>query len=419
MVLLRLSLTAQMTVIKPMTVGDVVPEITFTNLINYSTKTAKLSDFKGKLVLLDFWSSWCGACIQLFPYMVSLKRQFKDDLQIVLVNARSKQSGDDALKINNLLKRVHQATGINIDLPVVYDAPELDALFPHKYLPHEVLLDGNGKVLAITTSEEITPINIKALLAGTPLKLHYKQDDFNFTTEIPLFVKGNGGDGASMLYRSMFAPYTEGLRNGIGMKNSAAGSRLYIYNQSLEAILKIAYPTEMALPKSRILLTDTVIQKLWGSSTDKRPGSLYCYDLLTPTTTESSLKLYLRQDLARVFGVQLYSSKKIMDCWVLTATPSIIRSYTKGGTPEWSLADRYRLDKFMKNQPVSTIVTAISSFTSIPIVDETGITEHLDIKLPTNLENTTAVLEALKFAGFDVRKEKRELPVTIISSQKQ
>jgi cytochrome c biogenesis protein CcmG/thiol:disulfide interchange protein DsbE len=41
-------------------------------------KMVRLSDFKGKVVLLDFWATWCGPCKIEIPWFIELQRQYKD-----------------------------------------------------------------------------------------------------------------------------------------------------------------------------------------------------------------------------------------------------------------------------------------------------------------------------------------------------
>lgn len=73
------------------------PDITLTDM---NGKPVRLRDYKGKIVLLNFWATWCTPCIAEFPQFIRLAQAMPDDLVILAVSI-----DDEKASIGKFLKR--------------------------------------------------------------------------------------------------------------------------------------------------------------------------------------------------------------------------------------------------------------------------------------------------------------------------
>lgn len=76
------------------------PAVPFT-IPNQNGEPVSMEDFKGKYVLLDFWASWCIPCLDEFPHMKELYREFdREDFEIVAISI-----GEDSLRWRQTIQR--------------------------------------------------------------------------------------------------------------------------------------------------------------------------------------------------------------------------------------------------------------------------------------------------------------------------
>jgi peroxiredoxin len=91
--------------------GVVAPDFSVTTL---DDQTIKLSDLKGKRVVLDFWATWCPPCVQEIPHFIKLRDEAsEDDLVIVGI------SSEDAATLKSFVKK----KGINYPIASADDLP--------------------------------------------------------------------------------------------------------------------------------------------------------------------------------------------------------------------------------------------------------------------------------------------------------
>ena len=65
-------------------VGEVAPDISFTT---FAGETVNLKDYRGKVVFLDFWATWCGPCRMEMPHIQKLYEEMKDSGEVVFLGA--------------------------------------------------------------------------------------------------------------------------------------------------------------------------------------------------------------------------------------------------------------------------------------------------------------------------------------------
>ena len=121
---------------------------------------ARLSDFAGKTVLLDFWATWCKPCVKMMPQLQKLQDAYADK-GLVVAGVSIDEGKDRVKKIERFLKKV------KVSYPIFTDAKENPAWnqFKVKAIPAVFLIDADGQIVAQWTGE-VDHATIKDALEG-------------------------------------------------------------------------------------------------------------------------------------------------------------------------------------------------------------------------------------------------------------
>lgn len=142
-----------------MKLGDAAPDFTRTDL---GGKQVQLSKYRGQIVLLNFWASWCAPCREEMPLFSKWQREFgAHRLRVVGISM-----DDDVREVQRFLAAY----------PVTYPIVMGDAKFAEQFggvlgLPLSYLVDAQGRVVARYQGEVDLPkleTKLRELLARTP-----------------------------------------------------------------------------------------------------------------------------------------------------------------------------------------------------------------------------------------------------------
>lgn len=116
--------------------GKPAPDFTLRTL---DGKKVSLSELKGKVVLVNFWATWCPPCREEMPLFEKVYKKYKDKgFEILAVSTDS--------SVEPVKKFVEE---FNVSFPVLLDDGKVSSLYSIQGLPTSFLIDREGKVVKV------------------------------------------------------------------------------------------------------------------------------------------------------------------------------------------------------------------------------------------------------------------------------
>jgi thiol-disulfide isomerase/thioredoxin len=388
-----------------LSVGDKCPELVFENMINARYKSATLSEFKNKMVLLDFSATSCIPCLELLPVLDSLQKKYANDVQVIMVSSESRERLTSFLEINKIGKSCH--------IPIVVEDSVLAALFPHTALPHEVWIDRQGYVAAITGHEYVTSENIHKIVNGQRVSWPVKADlEFDKDSSILGMSKNN-----YKYYYTAITPFKAGYRSH-GSTCKIAGNTLqvkYINYTLLDLYLLAVQKNRYSFYQKQIKVDASLIHRFFYDSTAGyyaawRQNNSICYESVFPSSQPlATQRSKMQSDLDFYLGIQSVFVKQKQACLVLkdNKSPGTTNPVAKNGisiAKAMSLINnKVKLPFFMNGSKLKD-----RELQKIFI----NITEE-------NASDIEVLRKELQKLGFSLVEEEKDIETLVIQDQKR
>ncbi len=364
-----------------------VPNFKLNSILNAPVKQIELQQLKGKLVWIEFWATWCGGCIVAMPHLQQLQAKYPKQLQVITVTNESV----------NRTKQFLKARPSNLWFAVDTGAV-LQSYFPHSLIPHSILIDTEGKLVAATAPENITAKVIDSLLAKQSVHLAAKEDNLSED-----YIKDYFFAADTVQQRLMFQAEIKG---GPGMSTTFLdqpafkGRRITFINSSLSNMYRMAFGD---FPYQRTL-----------DQSEQKKEELYCLDIIVKEP--SALIPTLKTELLKRFDLQAKTTQLEKDVYLLKIIDqNKFKSIPRNQSGKRTYYSRHgEIDQqSIDMNDFADYLETFGTYRSL-VIDETGNKEKFDIKFSFQPENPESLTKVLQNMGLGLEKAKRQVEFLVL-----
>ncbi|PUV22698.1 TlpA family protein disulfide reductase [Sphingobacterium athyrii] len=348
---------------KPLQIGDSIPDALW-NLTLNTVRPANgkpnitLDDFRDKkLIVLDFWNTWCGSCITGIKHGGQLQGATKADIEIIPVTEQKSAEINNFLSKNEILR--------NSKLHIVTDAGTIAEYFPHTLVPHVVFIK-NNKVVHIGGFESMTADNLNSILNDQVGGLLYVKNDQAIQTSLLASMDTLSGTKYSMLsrYRKDVLPSTF---KEVDTLNGT--QRIAFFNYSIKELLEYTFSIQplalntIDLTGSRFSLEDIAYHNSMGDKIEWLSRYALCYEQnVLLGASEKELKNNLLHDISKFLRIDV------------SFAPTKVKIYELHGKKKTGSING-------KNSQYTRLYYLIDAYNrlpnSMPIVDKKGLSREI------------------------------------------
>jgi uncharacterized protein (TIGR03435 family) len=369
-------------------VGSPAPPLTLKKLLQAPDGIrGTWEELRGRAVVIEFWATWCGGCVDNIPHLNELVERFASrPIQFISIT--------DETDVD-LVKRFLEAHPIRGWIAFDEEAGTFKR-YAMAGRPQTLLVDRSGNVRALTNPAKVTPQVLEDLLADKPLNIPQPES----RSWPPLGLEPNAPPPLLQVLIRPAAPIeVSGTSPISGVEKNG---RYDSYGQTLRVILSDAYE----IPESRVDAPE------WCSKTR------YDFSFVTPQHGEDLRWPLVRQVLAGAFQLKLHEETKGTPVYVLRKIagqePKLRVATAPGKTGYWN-PSKGEVESI--GGSVSSIIRVTQFVLSDEVLDETGLTGRYDFNLKWDGREPKSIVVAIREQlGLELAIEHRALNHLVVDA---
>ena len=127
-------------------VGSPAPDFKLQDL---EGRAVSLDQFRGRIVMLDFWATWCGPCLLTMPVLENLAKEYPQDLKLLAINVAEPPD-----LVRSFVRQRNISSTVLLD-----QEGKVGDMYGSESIPMQVLIDRTGVVRRVTVGYSSTLAN--------------------------------------------------------------------------------------------------------------------------------------------------------------------------------------------------------------------------------------------------------------------
>jgi uncharacterized protein (TIGR03435 family) len=334
---------------------------------------------RGKVVVVEFWATWCAPCVAAIPHMNQLAQEFhgKDVVFLAITD-------DPMDKMLSFLKTHTMEAVIGVDTKRAnWKSFEIPSI------PHTLVVGRDGVVIGATYPEEVTSAVLREVLAGGRPSLPVKEG-------VPSDLEW---DRQQIVWQDGVVPEMYAIVKPI--KTTTGGSMTGPTHYTADGV-----PLQV------------MVQAAWQAGQFRmdwrvpKSDIMYRAAVRVPEGRGDQLWPYLRATLTAMLGIRAAWEDQERDVWVLRRIEGTAPPAESKADKELKMQLRGKIT--LHRQPPAVLCDFLTNALGKPVLDESGLAGLYDYDLPYQPGQKEVITTALREAGLAVLAEKRRIPVLVV-----